>query len=69
MIVLGILSRVPDKLLECLLGPGDAGAFETLAVVEVLSTAGLPAVETVELRAELVFGIFADIMAQLAFPE
>src|SRR3954464_12913859 len=64
-----LAARVLDELGECLLGPSDAGAFETLAVVEVLDAAGLPAIETVKLRAELVFGIFADVMAQLAFPE
>src|SRR5262245_7461846 len=60
---------VLDELLECLLGPRDAGAFETLAVIEVLDTAGLPAVETVKHGSELVLGAFADVMAELAFPE
>jgi hypothetical protein len=45
------------------------GALETVAVVEGLGRTGLPAVEAVKFRAELVLPTFADVVAQLAFPK
>src|SRR5215813_14363313 len=62
-------ARILDVLLERRLAPGNARILVGVAVVEALRGAGLAAVEPVELGADLVLGVFADVMARHAFLE
>src|SRR3984893_17140054 len=61
--------RILDVFLELGLVPGDAGILVGVGVGITVSRAGLAAVETVQLRTDLVLGALADRMAGHAFVE
>src|ERR1700738_5321332 len=61
--------RVLDVFLELALIPGDAGILVGVGVGIALGGAGLAAVQSVELGADLVLGAFADRVAGDAFVE
>ena len=56
-------ARILDVFLEFFLVPDDAGILVGVGVVEAGDGAGMPAVEAVELGADLVLRIVADRVA------
>src|SRR5580704_18837405 len=55
--------RVLDVVLEFRLAPDDAGILVGVGIGEIGDAAGMPAVDAVELRADLVLCVVADRMA------
>src|SRR5919198_6106740 len=57
-----LLHRRADVFVERLPAPGDAGGFVGWGIIEALDGAGLAAVDAVERRAKLDFGIRPDVV-------
>src|SRR5579862_2865870 len=62
-------ARVLDVVLELRLVPDDAGILVGVGIGEIGDAAGMPAVDAVELGADLVLRVVADGMAGQAFVE
>src|SRR5271154_2951439 len=61
--------RILDVVLEFRLVPDDAGILVGVGIGEIGDAAGMPAVDAVELGADLVLRVIADRMARQAFVE